>query len=59
MAGPFHTAELLGQSVRVTYSNVNPRGANYTRMGFNTFHRTKNFVLQILTHAKCLSMVVI
>ena len=42
----------------VAKAMITPEGANDTRMGFNTFHMTKNFVHQILTLAKCLCMVV-
>ena len=37
---------------------ITPEGTNDTRMGFNELCMTKNFVYQILTHAKCFSMVV-
>ena len=33
---------------------ITPEGANDTRIGFNTFYVTKNFVHQILTYANML-----
>ena len=46
------------ENVSVTMAMITPEGVNDNRMGFNTFHTTKNFVHLILTHAKCFGMVV-
>ena len=48
----------IGENLSVAMAMITSEGVNDTRKGFNTFHTTKNFVRQILTHAKCLSMVV-
>ena len=47
-----------GENVSVAMAVITPEGANDNCMGFNTFHMTKNFVYEILTHEKCFGMVV-